>query len=270
MMKNNLDSVVSSLWMNKGDCNVFILGEYHAKHTKCKSIYDMFTELLADLRANKIKIDILLEQFVGENGYNMQTLKPYRDNEEVYQLTVVRDRFYSCIHEKNCPYIHVHWTDSTLDDRTLPKWLHTLGDLFFTLDRYDWMKYESITAHIKVQDDIFKLLTDNKPVMKEIDRASKVNPRFDWDFAKSKFREICAADRRFRDWESGVKSYNRKVIDIYAIARLVKLKMKNVIIYAGDAHAANCERILIGLGFTPLEELFADGSCASRPTRLYT
>jgi hypothetical protein len=265
MMNNNLDSVARSLWMQKDDCNVFILGERHQKHTKCKSIYDMFNELLADLRANKIKIDLLLEQYAGNDyGYNLHTFKPYRD-EEVNQIQVVRDRFYSCIHKKNCPYIHVHWTDSTRDDRTLPKWLRTLALIgLSTQATDDWMDYDSIKDHIKDKGDLIKLLTANTPVMKEIDKASKVNPKFDFEFAKDMF-ESSFKHLKMPDWQSwhyGVKFYNRIVIDIYAIARLVKLKMKNVIIYAGYIHARNCQTILKELGFTLREEVIADGSCS--------
>jgi hypothetical protein len=262
LMVRELDSVQRAVWMRKGDCNVFLIGEHHAKHTKCHSIYDMFEALIAENRGltPPVKFDLLLERYVGELGVNVRKYVPYQ-NHEIVQLTVVRDRFYECIEDKNCD-VRVHWTDSTNFKERLPKWLYDLSKYKDMFDN-EWEKADDIVTELQEKEHIAKLLTENTVVMKEIKKASLVDPAFTLEFALKMFERFTtrAIDQfeTSRTWKQLVGYLIRNVIDLYAIARLVKSKMKHVIVYAGDLHVRNCIELLTALKFETHENLV--GSC---------
>jgi hypothetical protein len=263
IMGRNLDSVQRTVWMTKDKCDIFLIGEIHRRHTRCKSIYDMFDELLAENHKLKppVRFDMLLEQYVGYLGFNYKKYKPYEDHEEK-QIFVVRDRLYDCLHKRGCD-VRVHWTDSTrYDGEHLPKWLFDLANDYDEFFKDDWVKNDLIHSNLQNEGDLPKLLTLNKPVMKEIERASRVNPAFTLDFALSMFERINNREMQTfpsHNWRKQVSSFIRNVVDIYTVARLIKSEMKHVVIYAGDSHVRNCIEILTALGFQTAKE--SVGSC---------
>jgi hypothetical protein len=286
-MDEELDSVYRKFWMQKGDCNIFLIGEGHARHTRCKSIYDMFGDLLADNRrlTPPVKFDLLLEDFSQDRKKNFIFW-----NRLEHQMNVVRTRFKHCMHKhtkKPCD-VRVHWVDSTEDSESVPKWISNIGKarLGIEKDTGDWK------AELQSKDDVLKLVTLNRKVMKEIQKASEVNPVFNQAFVLDMFQRLneesmsptilWAADINsiprpiFYDydpwsgyWKGDVFYFNRNVIDIYTIARLIKSKMKHVIIYAGFAHTCNCYQILLSLGFQVKMERVGSPKCDSLNLRSY-
>jgi hypothetical protein len=97
---------------------------------------------------------------------------------------------------------------------------------------------------------LIKILSENTVVMKEVDRASKVMPRFTRQFAAKVFliisRELM---KRITRWPSVVGLLSRVVADLYTVARIIKSQMLHVIYYAGNNHIDWCRHILVYLGF---------------------
>ena len=93
-----------------------------------------------------------------------------------------------------------------------------------------------ISSELKTDKQLMKLLIKNGVVMKEIRKAEKVNPKFNLIFAKIFLNKIIIENK----YESELKrTFNvfRTVMDIYTTARIIKLRMKNVIVYVGENHA---------------------------------
>ena len=61
IMKSSLDNVDRKVWLNKEDCNIFIIGEHHKPHERCTSILDMFRKLFRENDKNPVLIDLLVE-----------------------------------------------------------------------------------------------------------------------------------------------------------------------------------------------------------------
>ena len=102
-----------------------------------------------------------------------------------------------------------------------------------------------------------KLLTENRIVVKEINAASKINPAFTLQFCLDLFKLFW--DKKMNgEFEKGLCPFNwvyavgyqhRHVMDFYTVARIIKLRMKHVIFYAGDLHLQYVAYILLALDF---------------------
>ena len=253
IMVDDLDSVQRKVWMQKDDCNIFIIGERHRPHdptNHCKAISVMFHELIEENNEDEspVKIDILLEEFAQYCG--MGSCSP---RVESFQIDNVRHLLRRCMNERNCN-VRIHWTDSTEYKGKIPEWLYELGLCDILSDE---CKNELVKQQLQEEKDLLKLVTENQPVMKEIVKASLINSDFNVQFALSMFESLNndTLTRFKRPWHEVVPFINRNVIDIYTIARLIKLQMKRVIIYAGDLHARNCIKILTALGFATKSEI---------------
>lgn len=254
IMVPTLDQVVKTTWMYNKDCNIFLIGEVHQPHTKCTGTLEMFKALIKENSKlpNRPEIDIMLE------------LTQYSSTKEIaesnVQLSRVRVFFLQCVKGKHCT-VRVHWTDPTQTNhaKDIPRWLNELSktDIFTE----DWTKNPLIADQLKTEKDIFKLVTDNRFVMKEIDKASQVNKKFTLAFVKRHFMTMWenTKSRLNMDWKLLVKRQLRNVIDFYTVARMVKSNMKNVIYYAGDIHTSNVIRILLDLNFYIKQQI--QGEC---------
>jgi hypothetical protein len=104
-------------------------------------------------------------------------------------------------------------------------------------------------------------------VVKEIEKASKVNPAFTMEFAIRIFKEmwyLIDADRVREKRSHRVWFLARTVVDFYTAARIVKLNMKHVIYYAGAGHTENIIKILTALDFHVIENDKKQGPCAPK------
>jgi len=253
IMDPTLDSVVQTLWVSNEDCNIFIVGEIHNPHTRCTGILDMFKSLLKD-KDPDIEIDLMIEYFQGDlKDINEDD---YTENDGNVQLNHVRAYFNKCIQHHTCP-IRVHWTDPTKSSPHLPEWLNELyTDLIF---QRQWWTNEKITPFFNIfydKTEIIKLITENSVLVKEIEKASAVNPHFNLEFVIQVFMYIYFKTKKF---DENLFAAQRCIMDFYTIARIIKSRMKHVIFYAGNNHINRTMIILNALQFVTREQL--NGSC---------
>jgi hypothetical protein len=184
-------------------------------------------------------------------------------SEQMSQLNNVRFLFSKCSTTRDCE-MNVHWMDANQMNKNsskkdlpcgtrgvkgpdrLPQWIYNLAKIPLT-------EAHRITSieQIQTPDDLLKIFTEHCVVIKEINRASRVNPIFTMDFAIPLFLELT---NEFQNISLVLRTYLslRVVLDFYTVARIIKSKMKNVIVYAGFKHVNNITIILKRLGFTTM------------------
>ena len=258
IMVSNLDSVIHTSWLTNKDCNIFMIGERHEPHTQCDSIFQMFKDMMKENLAlsKPIQLDLMIE-FLQENIAN---LKPNALSDDDAQLNFVRVYFQNCIKHHKCP-IRVHWTDPSEIShvRNIPNWLNELARTDWKDD--SWTKNKKITAFFNKESDISRLLTENRFVVKEIEKASKINPKFTLAFATKMFMDMYDYNvKAYKcNWKKLVRIQSRRVMDFYTAARIIKSKMKHVIFYAGSLHTHSVTSILLELNFNLNRDL--PGTC---------
>ena len=112
-----------------------------------------------------------------------------------------------------------------------------------------WTKNKKITAFFNKESDVPRLLTENRFVVKEIQKASKINPTFTLSFATKMFMDMYHYNKNAYqcNWEKLMRIQTRRVMDFYTAARIIKSKMKHVIFYAGSLHTHSVTSILLEL-----------------------
>lgn len=264
IMVPTLDSVVKTSSLSNKDCTVFLIGEQHDTHTKCVEILKMLKQLIKENLAlsKPVQIDLMIEYLQSNTGYSNLSYSVKR-----CQMNNVRKHFNNCIQQRNCP-VRVHWTDptQTFHDKLTPHskdihdWLYQVARTDFFKD--EWTKNKSITKYFNKESDMPTLLTENRFVVKEIKKASKINPVFTIEFATKLFMDSYSNHKKYfykSSWQKLVKLQTRYVMDFYVAARIIKLKMKNVIYYAGDEHINNIINILTALNFKTIKNV--TGKC---------
>jgi len=263
IMNTALEAVLSKYWLQKGDCNIFLIGENHQpRNFKCIGIYDMFTTLIRIIEKVDIKpsIDIMLE--LTESEIKTSAFKP-RDmsfsewihllgnNTESLQINEVRHLLGSCIDKtNNCPF-KVHWSDSNgmLPNArpydAYPKWVSDLTNLKF-----------GVPAEVDyTPEELVDLLTHHLIVKKEIEKAEKINPSFNMEFSKKIFKEIIKNVNDYAQSDHLIYIM-RSIIDFYTSARIIAKDMKNIIVYEGHAHIKNVVYILSKLDYKTVEHSY--------------
>lgn len=283
IMVPTLDGVVQTSYLTHKDCTVFLIGEKHQKHIQCTEILEMFKELIKENKtlSNPVSIDILIELLQYDmvlsakfnNFFNrIKSVLPrgLLNQEPKYeatdsQLNNVRMYFLNCSENKNCD-VRVHWTDpikAKFDDKSknIHDWLHTLAQICKP-GSDDWTKNKTITDMFLFESDMPKLLTENRLVVKEIEKAAKINPAFTLDFCIKLFMESYSKFKKQYPipWQKLVGLQIRAVMDFYTVARIIKSKMKHVIFYAGHLHYINVTTILNALDFKLIHSV--DGKCS--------
>ena len=278
IMVSTLDSVVKTSFLSNKDCTLFLIGERHKTHTKCTEILEMFKALVKENEglSSPVKIDIMIEylQKGFSNGVrhkdNLKFLKKY-NGQQIFayentglQMNNIRNHFQDCMETRDCS-VRVHWTDPTntyfslAESKNIHEWLQELEGV----DLFDgtWTKNPKITNFFNKEIDMSKLLTENRLVVKEIQKATKINPMFTLDFCTTLFMKFYSDMKKDLPghWETLVTMQNRFVVDFYNVARIIKLKMKHVICYAGNAHIRNMTFILYALNFKLVHSV--DGAC---------
>jgi len=264
ILVNNIDRVIETSWLQKNNCNVFLIGEVHNPHQKCKPILDTFKSLIEQNSKLKLEIDVFVEIFQYDTVHVFDKHKvPKQD----LQINHVRKYFNKCFTEHNCP-MRIHWADPTQTnlEKNIEPWLLELSKISFDFFTDDWSKNKKITSFFNKEKDIPRLLTDNRVVVKEITKANAINKHFTLDFATKLFMKIYFKDKEkyikqytLFDWKHLVTMQLRSVIDFYVAARIIKSGMKNVIYYAGYAHTTNITNILKELDFKVKESV--SGKC---------
>jgi len=256
IMVPTLDNVLKTTWMYNNDSNIFLIGEMHAPHTKCTGILNMLKSLIKENSQlpNRPEIDFFVELTQYSSSKMLATTKT--------QMSYIRTFLLNCIKERICT-IRVHWTDPTQTDHkyNIPDWLQELSKTKLFTD--EWTKTPLIREQLQTQKDILKLITENRFVMKEVEKARQVNKKFTLAFVKSLFLSMWQQNKtKFGlDWTLLVKLQLRHVMDFYSVARIIKSKMKHVIYYAGDIHTDNAIQILSELQFYRKQQVL--GECVN-------
>ena len=244
IMVKNLDHVYKSTWLQNDDCNIFLVGEQHRKHdnVNCVEILEMFRKLVEtnNISENPIKIDFFIEIY---NEYVLNNYKyDYEYNIEKVQINNIRGEFINCIKNKNCPNLHVHWADPTIISETHKRY-KKLPKLLKIFQKDEVWKHTENNIDENIIIFILKLLIENPIVIKEFKKASKNNIMFKIEKIKSIYLEIYDITKKLYkdDYNHIVFCMSRTVMDFYTIARIIKSKNKNIIIYAGNEHT---ERII--------------------------
>jgi uncharacterized iron-regulated protein len=108
-MVNNIDRVIETSWLQKNNCNVFLIGEVHKSHQKCKPILEIFKSLIQQNSKLMLDIDVFVEIFQHDTVHVLDKHKvPKKD----VQINHVRKYFNKCFTEHNCP-MRIHWADPT-------------------------------------------------------------------------------------------------------------------------------------------------------------
>jgi len=267
IMVPSLDNVIQTSWLNSKDCNIFMIGEKHYPHEKCTAILDMFKSLIREnvMGGSPVNFDIMIE-YLQKNAVPDKTYLKEDSEIKLYgdeiQLNNLRRFFVKCIKFKNC-FMRVHWTDPSQADK-LTDWLNEMSYEAIEnngLFKDNWIKNPKIKKHIKKESDISKLITENKIVVKEINKATKVNPNFTLKFVTDLFVKLF--NNRKREiglpWKYLVTLQSRRVMDFYTAARIIKSKMKHVIFYAGNNHTETVIKILTELNFKLIDKI--NGTC---------
>ena len=276
LLDPELDSVLTTAVMSNGETTLVCIGERHTRHTQCVSIYDALVGLVEENKRNPIEIDLMIEylQYASALSAHDETrgaLDEIKYDPTSAQITNIRLHFRRCIVTRDCA-VRVHWTDPTetffasVNKKDLPLWLHRLSKAALNSD--DWTRERFISSQFNKESDIPKILTENRIVVNEIRKATEVNPHFTLEFAIRIFmnwwtERTTSYMYTANGWQWSVGMHLRSVVDIYTAARLVKLRMKNVIFYAGDLHVNHVIEILQNLGFNLLEHNKKTGHCAA-------
>ena len=245
IMVTYLDHVYKSTWLQNDDCNIFLVGEQHDKHdnVNCVEILEMFRHLFKtnNISENPIKIDFFIEIY-NEYVLNSHKYKLSDYNYDTYQINNIRTEFLNCIKNKNCPNLHVHWADPTIISETHKRY-KKLPKLLKRFQKDEVWKHTENNIDENIIIFILKLLTENPIVIKEFKKASKNNIMFKIEKIKSIYLEIYDITKKLYkdDYNHIIFCMSRTVMDFYTIARIIKSKNKNIIIYAGNDHT---ERII--------------------------
>ena len=258
IMNSKLDHVHRKVWLNKEDCNIFTIGEYHKPHERCTSILDMFKKLLSENTKNPVHIDLLIELLpVDVYTYAVSV------NHDVVQMGQVRQFLSPCVQTKgSCSNVHGHWADTGKDikDR-LPKWIKELNNYNLPLVGLHWKENPDISRVLRNKEDVSKILTENVMTVKEINKAEKIFPNFTIKFAVDLFMGWVTWGEGDYGWIYNAGMISRWVMDFYTAARIIKSKFKNVIFYAGNTHTEHVIEILTKLGFSKVESALGDEKC---------
>ena len=286
IMVNNLDKVMKTTHLQKGNCNIFLIGEYHdikSKRSECIGILDMFKNLIKDtkeIQNNNIRFNLMIEYLQKDTIENLNN-DFLNESENVDQLNNIRNFFHKCIKDKNCKY-RVHWCDPSQIEKkntSIKEWLVKVT------------KNKNIKNVPLTKSTIIKILTDNPIIVKEINKATEINNKFTIKYVKNKFIDIfnnykntensnitITSKRNPSHTKDNTNNHNninitynnirqqtifnilRNVIDFYTVARIFKLNMQNVIIYAGNLHTNTIINILQDFDFNIIQS--KDGICS--------
>jgi len=278
---SELEMVVKKYWFSKGNANIFIIGEMHyPRNFVGNGTYETFIAFMQDLESTNTSVDIMLEEH-EESIY----MPPEVYGPENEQILNIRSLLHECIRTHTCGKVRAHWVDGDysknpymiskrfsptiqpltiaepVPKRTLrnalnemPPWIKSFyADIVHGINKNVTLRLSpELIDRFSTLDGIKTLLTENTIVLKEIGKATLVNPDFNIQFAEDFLTGtiLSHATTIQKVFEAA-----RCIMDIYTVARMIKSRMKNVIIYVGGAHATNISNMLDQLNYK-MEEQF--------------
>jgi hypothetical protein len=156
LLQANLSRVEYTAWLQKDDCNLFIIGEHHGPHaTQCPRITDAIAKIIEETPE---KIDLIIEH--SKPGTHI-----YKKGSQLQDLVAI---YGHCFTEHNCP-VRVHWGDPDNSERN-ERSLELLMDLIL-LHKSDSALVLKESNNQDAYDLVEKLFTGNGLVKHEINKA---------------------------------------------------------------------------------------------------
>lgn len=297
IMNVNLAHVLDKVRYKKEDCDVCFIGEQHYPINKrCKSIFDMFVSLYQDILSNPVnpELDLFIEAPYDEldslypelppitlanlRGVK-QTIESNFSHEPFNQIFYVRHLFRGCMLHHGCP-VRVHWADCNLHYKDT-SWMYPLAEMGvqsthitklgpLDIHRVTPAMTEALRGDTEAdRHRVIRFMLNHVILKKEIRKVQRIYSKFNMAWFERYLTETLKLDEVYDIPLDQMARYGLRIImDLYIIARMFKLKMKNVIIYAGADHTRNLSRILESLEFIEIKRSVIDENCTN-PKRLY-
>ena len=166
LLDNKIDKVQAVAWLQKGDCDIFIIGERHADHTEeeCDGTQQAIDKVISDCP----DLDLIIEAVPYEVEDERVKYKLYASPNN--QLQLAYSHYANCMKQKNCSF-RVHWADPTTTKRKkMPSWLDSFRSTMSINDRSD-TPFRSKTGALFDETDIQHLFTDNTLLQHEISKT---------------------------------------------------------------------------------------------------
>jgi hypothetical protein len=228
----------------KNRIHLFLIGEQHFPYERCRGILEMFQQLEKEIRffGYEKKIDLFIEHNQGDTKKNLAPFNPKH-----VQLNNVRQYFNKCIIDHNCVF-RVHWTDLAWTSSTDKKESAILNYLYLKFDKFNsnlWTTDGALRDAIRTENDVLELLTKNYYITKEIQKATEIDPRFTLKLCVDAYQHNWEKLKAHHStWEHALYQQIRRIMDIYTVARIIKLECIYPIFYGGDAHREFIELLL--------------------------
>ena len=304
IMDVNLAHVLDKVRYKKEGCDVCLIGEQHFPiNNRCKGIFDMFVSLYQDILTNPVnpELDLFIEAPYDE-VYSYPELPPITlsnlrevkrtiesnfAHEPFEQLFYVRHLFRGCMIHHGCP-VRVHWADCNLHFKDT-SWMYPLAEMgvngigpnlapHFKFPDLGPLHPSLVTPAMTeaLQGDteadryrVIHAMLNHAVLKKEMRKVQRIHSKFTPRWFEHLFIDLLKTNEFYDTPLNQMARHGLRIImDLYIIARMFKLKMKNVIIYAGAAHTRQLSRILERLEFTEIKRSLIDENC-NNPKRLY-
>ncbi len=305
IMNTKLSHVLDKVRYKKGDCDVCFIGEQHYYiNNRCLGIFDMFVNLYQDILTNPVnpELDLFIEAPYDELYSSYPDLPPITlsnlyqvkrliesgfAHEPFEQIIYVRHLFRGCMLNHDCP-IRVHWADCNLHFKDT-SWMYPLAQMGIhgigpnLAPHFKFPELAPLTPHLVTpamtealqgdsEADRYRVILAmlNHPILKkEIRKVQRIYSKFTMKWFEHLFIDLLKSNEFYDTPLNQMTRHGLRIImDLYIIARMFKLKMKNVIIYAGAAHTRQLSRILESLEFVEIKRSDIDDNC-NDPKRLY-
>ncbi len=297
IMDERLAHVLDKVRYKKDDCDVCFIGEQHYPiNNRCKSIFDMFVSLYQDILSNPVnpELDLFIEAPHDElidfyphlPSITLANLREVKrriesgfSHEPFDQIFYVRHLFKGCMLHHGCP-IRVHWADCNLHHKDTT-WMYPLAEMGvqsthrtklgpLDIQRVTPAMTEALQGDTEAdRHRVIRFMLNHVILKKEIRKVQRIYSKFNmaW-FERYLTESLKQADVYDIPIDQMARYGLRIIMDLYIIARMFKLKMKNVIIYAGADHTRRLSRILESLEFIEIKRSFIDENCNNQK-RLY-
>lgn len=262
-------AVMKKYELSKEDMNIYMLGEKLGYgnvevNDTCVNTLEMFESLINEFKkiGDYVNVDLLLdvtqkdtlditwEQQKLELSDNIDDKIAAVNRYVEHDTERVRYVFNDCMVKKNC-VMKVHWLNPN-DHSKVPQWMTDLHSNYFTWQKYkgDFIdKIEKITDSLQLQTELFRLVTENPVIMSEINNASAINQSFNLPFLKHHFNKVVQLQLEGKSLKEITFLCLRRAKSYYAVARIIKSKMKNVIIYLNYEDADDIKYIFMLLEY---------------------
>lgn len=243
IMNTRLHQIEQKTHLQHNDINIYVLKEFNNQIiSNCKEPLNMLIELMNAINtvtsnASNVDVDLMLEVTQKDSLDDIQLNIPISELDSRDQ---VRYYFNDCMITKDC-FFRVHWVNPNDPiDSKIPEWITSLHSNYGDILHYegDIITIDESNRE-EMKGELFKLVTENKVIVKEIKKAS--NDIFNLTFIETEMHNYI--DTYFS------KGLHMLIFDclsyataFYTVARIIK-SLKNVIIFTHY----NTDRFLVNI-----------------------